>query len=94
LREDELNTASPQFVSLFLQGNSEKELAQHKQGWEQARFIASAMSKEAGKIKFWWEKKQISKVNVPDDVWEKFTLTTDGVELNAIEAMKIVNGSR
>lgn len=33
---------------------------QVQNSWEQARFIASAMSKEAGNIKFEWEKQKAS----------------------------------
>jgi hypothetical protein len=78
LRENELNSASPQFVSLFLQGQAEKDLAAYKVSWEQARFIASTMSKEASRVKFWWEKSHRPKVDIPQEVWDRFTLDLDG----------------
>jgi hypothetical protein len=74
LREDELNNASPQFVALFLQGQILRESELIKSMWMQARFIASTMSKEASKVKFPWEKQRLNKVNIPNEVWDRFTL--------------------
>ena len=90
LRENELNSASPQFVALFLQGNIERESAQIKTSWAQARFIASTMSKEAGKYKFPWERFQVARPEIDPKVWENFKLTTDGVEANVSEVKKIL----
>lgn len=73
LRENELDTATPQFVALFLQGQIKRESDLIKISWEQTRFIGSTMSKEAGKVRFPWEKKTIDKVNISPEIWDKFT---------------------
>jgi len=78
LRESELNGASPQFVSLFLQGHAEKELELHKDAWRRARFIASTMSIEAARHRFWWEQQQQARRDIPQEVWDRFTLDLDG----------------
>jgi hypothetical protein len=67
---------------LFLQGNSEREAQAIRAGWEQARFIASAMSKSASKVKFEWERPNIGKVDIPDEIWDKFTFDTGGQKLD------------
>jgi hypothetical protein len=90
LREDELNNASPKFVALFLQGQIIRESEQVKAMWMQARFIASTMSKEASKVKFPWERSSFKKVNVPDEVWEKFTLDDNGVKASAEQIKKVI----
>ena len=74
LRENELNSASPQFVSLFLQGHSQRNFEQFKTDWERARFIASAMSSGAGKVRFAWEKPKFKDVQIDPKIWEKFTI--------------------
>ncbi len=89
LRESELNEATPQFVSLFLQGNARRETERVQALWTMARFIGSAMSKEAGKVKFPWEKKQIKKVEIPDEVWSRFTLDESGVTANYEQVKKV-----
>ena len=94
LREHELNSASPQFVALFLQGQILRESEQSKSMWMQARFIASTMSKEASKVKFPWEKKTVKYGNIPDEVWDRFTLETDGVKADFKTVEKILNGGR
>ena len=78
LRENELNSASPQFVSLFLQGNAERDLELYKDAWRRARFIASTMSSEAAKTKFWFEKTERPKVDIAPEIWDKFTLELNG----------------
>jgi hypothetical protein len=91
LREDELNEASPAFVSLFLQGQTEREFERVKSGLIEARFIASAMSKEAATVKFSWERESRPKPNIPDDVWDKFTLELNGVKATEKDLKKFVN---
>ena len=90
LRENELNTASPQFVALFLQGNINRESEQLKTMWTQARFIASTMSKEAAKVKFPWEKSKFRKIEIPDEVWSKFTLDNDGVSAKFEDVKRVL----
>lgn len=90
-----MNNSTPQFVSLFLQGHSEREAQTIRAGWEQARFIASAMSKGASKIKFEWERPVIGKVEIPEEIWDKFTFDTGGRKLTAEDVARFkLNGIR
>lgn len=73
LREAELNESSMQFVALFLKGNVDRDNEIVKLNWEQARFIASTMSKEAAKIRFPWEIKERQKLDLSHIDWDKFT---------------------
>lgn len=91
MTEQQFNDGSGQYISLFIQGHAKRELERHKDGWAQARFIASTMSKEAAKHRFWWEKKKIQKVNLPPGFWDKFTPDFNGRELNAFEAKELLN---
>jgi len=91
LRENELNEASPRFVSLFLQGNSERDYENSKTHWEQARLVASAFSKTAGKIKFPWEVQTRGPVDIPQEVWDRFTLPTGGKQIEAKDIKKYIN---
>jgi hypothetical protein len=95
LRNEELNNSTAQFVSLFLQGNSEREAQAIRAGWEQARLVASSMSKGASKIKFEWERPSIGKVDIPEEIWDKFTFDTDGRKMTAEDVVKFkLNGIR
>ncbi len=92
LREKEMNVSSPQFISLFLQGNLMREAESIKAGWEQARLIATAMSKDAKKIKFSWERKR-SKVKIDESVFDKFTFE-EGRPLLPSDLARLKIGSR
>lgn len=90
LKENEVDKASPRFISLFLRGNVDRENEAAKRSWEQARFIASSMSREAGKVKFPWERiKNMPKI--ADDVWDKFTFDTGGKPAELKDLIKYIN---
>lgn len=74
LKENELNCASAQFVSLFLQGSIEKQNTLIRAGWEQARMIGAAFSKEIARHKFPWEKSSLSIKDIDPEIFKKFTL--------------------
>lgn len=90
LRENELNEASPAFVSLFLQGCTERDFENSKTNWEQARLVASAMSKAAAKIKFSWEKAETRgyALNIPQEVWDRFTPDFTGQKVSPDQIKK------
>jgi hypothetical protein len=94
LKESEVDNASPRFLSLFLRGNIEGDNERIKTAWEQARFIASTMSKEAGSYKFPWEKKKLPKSIYEHIDWSKFTIDKEGVKVDAKGIEKILNGGR
>lgn len=93
LRESEMDNASLEFIGLFLAGHIARENERVKSGWEQARFIASAMSKEAAKIKFAWERSKGRgyALDIPNEVWDKFTPDFTGKKVGAEELKKIMN---
>lgn len=93
LRENELNEASPAFVSLFLQGCSERDFDNSKANWEQARLVASAMSKAAATIKFSWEKAPTRgrALDIPQEVWDRFTPDFTGAKVSPNDLKKFVN---
>jgi hypothetical protein len=86
-----MNNSSPQFVALFLQGHSIREFEAAKTTWNQARFIASTMSKEASKIKFPWEKSRLPKANVSEEVWTRFTLEITDKKATIEQVKKVLN---
>jgi hypothetical protein len=53
------------------------------------------MSKGASKIKFEWERPSIGKVDIPEEIWDKFTFDTGGRKMTAEDVVKFkLNGSR
>lgn len=70
LRENEVDTASPRFLSLFIRGNIERENKQYKTSWEQVRAITGSRKK------FDWEKAEYTGAveKIPKHVWDKFTI--------------------
>jgi len=61
MREVDFWDATMRTLQNRMEGHFEAIELQEQQAWERARFIASTMSKEAGKVKFPWEKKRARK---------------------------------
>jgi len=77
-----------------MQGKSMLEFERTKTTWESTRNICALWSKDAARMKFWWEKKPKPKVDLSHVDWSKFTVNENGVEISPEEAKKIIDGSR